>query len=453
MRSASSCRAPARTARSASARSRPPAASPSRRTSVGAACRHAAERDRQRRRRPGAAAARRSPRGSPTLPQHPYLDRRTRGPSARADDGRASSSASSPRCASTSGVDFSQYRDTTIKRRTARRMLLRGFSVAGRVRAVPRAGPRRGRGALSRRPDQRHQLLPRSGDVRGPEARGLSGDRQAASADGPPIRVWVPGCSTGQEAYSIAIALLEFLDDAPGRSAPIQIFATDLGDPASLDKARAGVYPESIEAEVSPERLRRFFVKEDRTTGSRRACATCCVFARQNVTVDPPFSRVDLVTCRNVLIYMSPPLQERLLPVFHFALESRRLPGARAGRNRRARSAICSSSSNRAHKIYRKQGRRRSRPQLTFMADEWLAGTPAHAAGAASQPPADFQREADRLMLGRYAPPSVLVNERLRDPAVPRPHGAVSRGARRASRRPTSCAWPRKGCSWSCAAP
>ena len=81
--------------------------------------------------------------------------------------------------------------------------------------------------------------------------------------EGPPIRVWVPGCSTGQEAYSIAMALLEFLETAKTQR-PIQIFATDLGDPASLDKARAGLYPESIEAEVSPERLRRFFVKEDR---------------------------------------------------------------------------------------------------------------------------------------------------------------------------------------------
>ncbi len=137
--------------------------------------------------------------------------------------------------------------------------------------------------------------------------------------EGPPVRVWVPGCSTGQEAYSIAMALLEFLDTAKTKRS-IQIFATDLGDPAFLDKARAGLYPESIEAEVSPERLRRFFVKEDRHYRIQKSVRDLCVFARQNVTVDPPFSRVDLVTCRNVLIYMSAPLQERLLPVFHFAL-------------------------------------------------------------------------------------------------------------------------------------
>ena len=115
------------------------------------------------------------------------------------------------------------------------------------------------------------------------------------------------------------MALLEFLDNAKTKRS-IQIFATDLGDPAFLDKARAGLYPESIEAEVSPERLRRFFVKEERHYRIQKSVRDLCVFARQNVTVDPPFSRVDLVTCRNVLIYMSPPLQERLLPVFHFAL-------------------------------------------------------------------------------------------------------------------------------------
>ena len=133
-----------------------------------------------------------------------------------------------------------------------------------------------------------------------------------------------------------------------------------------------------------------------------------CVFARQNVTVDPPFSRVDLVTCRNVLIYMSPPLQERLLPVFHFALN----PGGFLVLGLAETVGSFDDLfelTNRAHKIYRRK-ETASRPQLTFMADEWLAGTPSTRPGVINQPPGDFQREADRLVLGRYAPPSVLVN-------------------------------------------
>jgi len=104
--------------------------------------------------------------------------------------------------------------------------------------------------------------------------------------EGPPIRVWVPGCSTGQEAYSIAMALLEFMDTAKTKRS-VQVFGTDLGDPSFLDKARAGMYPESIEAEVNPERLRRFFVKEDGHYRIQKSVRDLCIFARQNLTVDP----------------------------------------------------------------------------------------------------------------------------------------------------------------------
>ena len=131
----------------------------------------------------------------------------------------------------------------------------------------------------------------------------------------------MPGCSTGQEAYSIAIALLEFFDDKPIRP-PIQIFATDLSDRTALDKARAGIYPESIEGEVSPERLRRFFKREDHVYRIDKSIRDMCVFARQNVTADPPFSHLDLISCRNVLIYLAPPLQKRVLPTFHYALNA-----------------------------------------------------------------------------------------------------------------------------------
>ncbi len=133
-----------------------------------------------------------------------------------------------------------------------------------------------------------------------------------------------------------------------------------------------------------------------------------CVFARQNVTVDPPFSRVDLVTCRNVMIYMSPPLQERLLPVFHFALNPGGFLVLGLAETVGSFGDLFELTSS-VHKIYRKR-ESASRPPLTFMADDWLAGTAAKRPGVINQPPSDFQREADRLVMRRYGPPCVLVN-------------------------------------------
>ena len=136
-----------------------------------------------------------------------------------------------------------------------------------------------------------------------------------------PVRVWIPGCSTGQEAYSIAISLVEFFDDRPIRP-PIQIFATDLADTRALEKARLGLYPETIETEVSPERLRRFFVKEDQSYRINKTIRDLCVFARHNIAADPPFSRVDLISLSEVLIYLTKALQQRILPTLHHALNT-----------------------------------------------------------------------------------------------------------------------------------
>src|SRR5262249_19733434 len=121
------------------------------------------------------------------------------------------------------------------------------------------------------------------------------------------------------EPSSRATRLLDFYDDKPVRP-PLQIFATDLSDQTALNKARAGIYPESIEAEVSPERLRRFFKRDDHVYRIEKAIRDMCVFARQNVTADPPFSHLDMISCRNVLISRATPWQKRVLPPFHYAL-------------------------------------------------------------------------------------------------------------------------------------
>ena len=139
-----------------------------------------------------------------------------------------------------------------------------------------------------------------------------------------PIRIWVPGCATGEEAYSLVIALLEFLGEKD-RTLPIQMFATDLSA-AAITRARAGTFPASIEHDVSPERLRRFFVKTDGGYQISKAIRDACVFAQHDLTRDPPFSKLDLISCCNLLIYLGrraagaghpgPPLRARSPPGF-----------------------------------------------------------------------------------------------------------------------------------------
>jgi two-component system CheB/CheR fusion protein len=133
------------------------------------------------------------------------------------------------------------------------------------------------------------------------------------------VRAWVPGCSTGEEAYSVAIALRETMD-ALNKNFNVQIFGTDI-DVESVDKARSGRYPESISADISPERLERYFLKEDNVFTIMKNIREMLIFAPQNIIKDPPFTRLDLICCRNLLIYMNPDLQKKLMPLFHYALK------------------------------------------------------------------------------------------------------------------------------------
>src|SRR6185503_18911190 len=137
-------------------------------------------------------------------------------------------------------------------------------------------------------------------------------------AGGAPLRVWVPGCATGEEVYSVAMCLLERTAEL-SRNPSLQIFATDLSEGA-LATAREGTYVVNIARDVSPERLRRFFAKVDGHYQISKAIREMCVFARHDLTRDPPFSRLDLISCRNVLIYLEARLQEKVFETFHYAL-------------------------------------------------------------------------------------------------------------------------------------
>ncbi|HEY0784201.1 MAG TPA: chemotaxis protein CheB, partial [Thermoanaerobaculia bacterium] len=227
-------------------------------------------------------------------------------------------------------------------------------------------------------------------------------------AGGSPLRFWVPGCSTGEEAYSLAISLLEGLAEMDS-TFPIQIFGTDVR-PKAIERARAGIYLESIAADVSPARLERFFVRMDDRFQVSKAVRDLCIFAQHDLIRDPPFSRLDVISCRNVLIYFNPETQRRIFANFHYGLNADGY-------------LVLGSSENAA--ISSNLFRPLDREQKIFVPTAVVA-RPFFGAGVRSAYPrsgapppstvggrADVQREADRILLGRYSPPGVLVDSNL----------------------------------------
>jgi len=216
-----------------------------------------------------------------------------------------------------SGVDFTLYKSSTISRRIARRSVLnRQSSLKGYADYL--RGNSKELGAL-----YSDILIGVTGFFRNAAAFGALRQKVFAKllAEGgdEPIRVWVLGCSTGQEAYSLAMAYMEFVEKIP-RARKLQIFATDLNE-VNLEKARNGFYPKTLAQDVSPERLRRFFVEEENGYRIIKQLRDSIVFARQNLISDPPFSRMDLISCRNVMIYLETSLQKKVIPMFHYALK------------------------------------------------------------------------------------------------------------------------------------
>jgi len=312
------------------------------------------------------------------------------------------------------GVDFSQYKQTTIKRRLARRMALTKVnSLADYVKLAQRS-----REEL----DELYQSLLinvteffRDSDNFDFLRTDIVPSIISHHGDGTPIRVWVPGCSTGEEAYSIAIIIRELLEDS-GTIIPVQIFGTDISDTA-IGSARAGRYSGAEVAGVSPERLRRFFFKTEDGYMVQKPIRDMCVFARQNVVRDSPFSRLDLISCRNLMIYLSSQLQRKLIPIFHYSL-------VRTGYLFLGNSESIGAHADlfrlvdRRFRIYSRKSTTR-RTSLDF-AHENLAAS----ASIASKPlatsmvddlkePSDIIREADRIVLTRQGPTGVLVNDDL----------------------------------------
>lgn len=312
-----------------------------------------------------------------------------------------------------SGTDFSLYRELTIKRRILRRMVLHRIEKLDEYVDCLRENPAEV-GEL-----YQDLLINVTTFFRDPEAfetlKSLVFPAiMKNNRPGEPVRVWVPGCSTGEEAYSIAIVLVEYLgDDAV--NTPIQIFATDTNE-LLIDKARAGMYPVSIKADVSHERLRRFFTMVDKGYQISKTVRDMCVFARQDMVKDPPFSRLDLISCRNVIIYFGPAMQKKLFPIFHYALRQNGFLFLGSSESVGAYANLFNLE-DKKYKIYSKK------TVLTPLIPELTAGENAAAAIeyrekiSRSNPDADLKsnvlEEANRIVLSKYAPPGVIVNSDL----------------------------------------
>lgn len=227
-----------------------------------------------------------------------------------------------------------------------------------------------------------------------------------------PIRMWVPGCSTGEEVYSIAISLLEYLGNDPSKMS-IQIFGTDVND-AAISKARLGMYGKEIVASVGSARLHRFFTESDGGFQISKPVRDLCVFAKHNILKDPPFTHLDLLSCRNLLIYFNAEVQKRLIPMFNYAL---RLNGflLLGPEETIGDFGDLFALKDRRYKLYSTKAAK-FRPIFDLQTERSVSPIPSVPLGKQPTARSDFdlrKEAADQLILNHYGPPAVLVNENM----------------------------------------
>jgi two-component system CheB/CheR fusion protein len=308
------------------------------------------------------------------------------------------------------GNDFSFYKRNTLYRRIERRMGLHQIAkMSGYVRY------------LQENPQElnllfKELLIGVTGFFRDPEAweylRGTALPELLASrVPGQALRAWVAGCSTGEEAYSLAMVLKEAADEIrPRRKITLQIFATDL-DCDAIDKARTGCYPANIAADVSEERMKRFFTQETGGYRVRKEIREMVIFAPQNLIMDPPFTKLDILSCRNLLIYLSAEVQKKLIPLFHYSLSPGGILFQGSAETIGEYTDLFAPLSAKSRIFRRTESILRS----DFMAfpSSFGAGLPSVPdSPPAPKSPATLQVLADQLVLSRYAPPAVLTNDK-----------------------------------------
>jgi two-component system, chemotaxis family, CheB/CheR fusion protein len=314
---------------------------------------------------------------------------------------------------STTGVDFSHYKQKTIDRRIQRRMLLCKLEQLADYATYLQTHP------VEVKALYEEILIHVTSFFRDAEAFELLKTQvfetitQYKSVE-LPIRIWVAGCSTGEEVYSIAICLLEFLTDRAIQP-PIQIFATDISE-LSIDKARSGFYTENQMVDVSPERRLRFFYLVEGGYHISKAVRELCVFARQDLSSDPPFSNVDLISCRNVLIYLSSTLQQRIIPIFHYSLNATGflLLGTSESTGKHA---DLFTTVDKQRRIYAKNATA-APAEFSFTPSSYpLVKANDNLINRQSIPAAtqgsDLQAKVDRLIADRYTPVGVVVDDKM----------------------------------------
>ena len=309
---------------------------------------------------------------------------------------------------SRSGIDFFlNYKHASVYRRVVRRMVLNKFETLTDYTTMLKTTPKEVDALYD------DFLINVTNFFRDPDFYGVLVKEifpalvlERKHAD--PIRIWIAGCSTGEEAYSIAICLMEFLEEKE-LSLPIQIFASDL-DTNAIEKARLGVYPASSLQGVSPRYLKKYFNRIDGHYQIVKSVREFCVFSQQNLLKDPPFSRVDLISCQNVLIYLEANPQARIIQTFHYALKS-------TGYLCLGKSETIGTTSDlfdpvgKKGKIFLRKATKS--PHLDF-----TIHTSGNAAAVERQiteenVAVDVERDIGKLILSRYVPPCILVNKSL----------------------------------------
>ncbi len=307
------------------------------------------------------------------------------------------------------GHDFSHYKENTTRRRIERRMAVHQIDNITNYYTY-----------LSQNLDEVHalyrdMLISVTNFFRNPEAfdilkKKVIPDLLKTKKEDSHIRIWVPACATGEEAYSIAILFVEALEKLD-KHMGVQMFATDI-DLKSIDFARAAEYPVSISADVDPKRLKRFFIREDNHYKVKKEIRELVVFADQNLIKDPPFSKLDMVSCRNLLIYMEKILQDKVLNLFHYTLHDGGVLFLGSSESIGGYSEYFSPYDTK-NKIYKRTGTQVER-DFGFQDSPHfdLALEPAIKPIAREKSAETIQRIAEQAIMDSYAPAFVLVNEK-----------------------------------------
>jgi two-component system, chemotaxis family, CheB/CheR fusion protein len=306
-------------------------------------------------------------------------------------------------------VDFTHYKEAVVNRRISRRMVINHLDNLTKYAEFLGTHPTELQALFS------DMLIGVTSFFREPETFNVLKEKLLPEllknrSSNEPVRVWIPGCSTGEEAYSFAIALQEFLEENGTSDLQVQIFGTDVNE-KNIDKARQGIYPKSIDADVSDSRLKRFFTGFNGSYQIAKFIRDKCVFAKQDLTADPPFSNLDLVSCRNMLIYFDSQLQERIVPILHYALKPSGFLVLGESESIGKFTTLFAPVHKRSF-IYTKKN---AQPRVNFGFEPSISYS--GKAGLKEPPKKDIsallREEVDRLLITEYVPAAMLINNNL----------------------------------------